>query len=139
MARKLTPVDVFYIEHHKDKLTVEAIAKQIGCTSRTIYNYINKSKGDARTEEGRELQKGNTPAVVTPGEAPPPKTEYVPSHDLPPAGDFSMDMLGRHKRNDSSSSAVVMTKEASEVGDEIAKRGSTKVPDYLHIINKDKE
>lgn len=130
MGKRLTPVDKFFIENHKD-LSIEALAKIIGCTPRTIYNCLNKNTGEQRTEEGRTAAKE--------GKLPPPNTESIPSPPIetPPAKTIDMSLLGRRKNG--TSSCITMTKEASEIGDEIMKNHVPPVPDYIHVINPNKK
>lgn len=125
MGKRLTPIDQFYIDNHKGE-SAEKLAKLIGCTSRTVYNYLAKSKGEARTEEGREAIKEGAPT-------PEPTTS-----SLTPEQQKSLPPIGT-KLTHSSRTAVAFTKEAAEVGDEINKMGGkTIIPSYMHVMNPDK-
>lgn len=137
MSKKLSEVDIFYINHHKDTLSVEAIAKRIGCTARTIYNHINRLKGDMRTQQGREQAKGEeVRPAVSPYVAEIKSENPLPqSSTLPAPGEATRQLVGSHKHG--SSGAVVMTKELSEVGDEINKSGRNFNPEYMRKIRPD--
>lgn len=126
MGKRLTPIDQFYIDNHKD-VHPDKLAKLIGCTPRTIYNYLAKGKAEARTEEGRNALKEVGPVN------PPTKEEVmVQEQPKPPLPMPGMHLIGRK------GGAVALTKEASEVGDEIAKLGSRQIhPEYMHVIKKE--
>lgn len=126
MGKKLTPVDQYYIDNHPT-VSPETLAKQIGCTARTIYNYKAKKKGQARTEEGRNEIKGVKPTEATPVEIPTqPQNSRVP---------IAMSNLIQRGKN-----ATAMTKAAAELADETIDRSGPplKDPSYIHVINKDK-
>lgn len=138
MSKKLNEIQLFFLENHKDKLSIPELASRLGCTTRTVYNHLNRLKGDGRTAEGRAEAKGELatqqekPAQpqnpVTP--TPPPADGSKP---LPPPG---LELVGRRR------GAVVMTEAASEIGDEVFKGGVGKPPprpDYLFVINPEKE
>jgi hypothetical protein len=116
MAKQLSAVDKFYIEHHKDKMSVDQLARTIGCTSRTIYNHINKNKPGRTSEEFTEF-KGQAPAPETPPE------EVKPNGDVLDKVGFSV-----------TKGTIAMTSEASQVGDEAMKNTPIKHPDYVHVF-----
>lgn len=123
MGHKLTPVDKFFIDHHKE-MGAEGLAKQIGCTTRTIYNYINANPGRINNKQEE---------VVT---APPAE---IPSQFQPTSPPISMKLIGKRKHGNSA--AVVMTSEMSEAADEVFKKGAvnSRPEEYIHIINPNKE
>lgn len=121
MGKKLSAVDIFYIDHHKDKMSPEAIAKQIGCTSRTIYNHIAKSK------------------PVVEEVTPPPSPAEPPKPPAPTPNPNAMAMKLHGKKKNGRSAAVTNTKESSELSDTIFKKGGPTInPDYIHVMNPDK-
>lgn len=126
MGHRLTPIDKFFIDHHRE-MGAEALSKQIGCTVRTVYNYINTNPGRVNTKQEGE------------GVPPPAAQAELPSKfDPPKPPPVSMNLVGRRKHGNSA--AVVMTEAMSEAGDELYKRLSkTKEQDYIHIINPDKD
>ncbi len=137
MGKRLSQVDTFFIEHHKEKMSAEEIAKQIGCSSRTVYNYLNRKKGDQRTEEGRLAAKGEPPPPPPNPDEPQPNPEMkqpvTATSKIPVPFD---QFLGVRKHGNSG--AVVMTKEASEWGDDMMKTGQQNIPPHVHVINPEK-
>lgn len=135
MAKRLTPVDLYFIDNHKDTMSIETLAKQIGCSPRTIYNCIGKSKdmGEERTLDGREAAKDGK--VLVPIE----DTQIKPEVDLslPPIGIHSLNLMGRRKIG--TGGALVMTQEGSEMGDIINKVGPKQSSENIHIINPNKD
>lgn len=133
MGKKLTPVDQFYIDHHKDKFNAAMLAKQIGCTERTIYNYLAKIKERARANE---VEKEEDKPKTTEEAYQKAKEEEARKAALPPKGAHSLNLLGILKRG--TGGAVTMTPEASMMGDEIMKTGGSKTPPHVHVMNPDR-
>ena len=140
MGKLLTEMQKFYIDNHHETTPIETLAKIVGCTSRTIYNHLNRNKGDQRTEQGRDATKEEvTEQPVVPQEQSQQANQVNP-HALP-ASPTPLPLPGLHLigiKKHGNSGAAVMTKEASEVGDEVAKLGQTKMPKHVYLINPEK-
>ena len=123
MGQKLSIIQKYFIENHKDKMTVEQLAKTVGCTTRTIYNHIKADKPGRTSEEYAE-HKGNSPPAD-------PKPMPVPGI---PGG--SVEEAGVDVKKHGTGGAVAMTSAGSQVIDELSKVSKTEYPSYVHIIPK---
>ncbi len=131
MGKKLSPVDTFYIDNHHKELSYAEIASRIGCNPQTVRNYLNRKQGEARTADGRDALKGETPITATEDADP------LPVASTPK---FPMSKTLVNRKGHGTSSAVSMTKELSEIADEIFKFPSvTPTPDYIFVIDKEKD
>lgn len=120
MGKALTPVDHFYIDNHKD-LNARQLAKHIGCTERTIYNYLQKTRKHSRSEPATEVAKIEAAPVTTPKPVSP-----------------ILNLIQKQKHGDGG--AVTMTAEASMYSDELRHMDcGNKHPDYIHVINPEKK
>jgi hypothetical protein len=140
MGRKLNDVDKFYIEGHMATLSVNDLAKTLGCTTKTIQNHINKLKG--RSREVSSLPT-NAPSADTPAmqvtEPVREKAVRIDHQETPPTNSSGIRLDALLAKRAGSTS---MTQAASEVGDDIAagRIGNTRNPfddpERVHRIKK---